>query len=361
MSDDDQDDSQKTEDPTHKRLDDALKKGQVPFSREVTSFLMILVFSFSIISLLPHILKKTTHNLSRYITEPHLFNISQDTILSLTKNAAIDMLSVMITPILILIVVIILSAILQHGFIISADSMTPKLERISPLKGFKRIFSMRSVVEFLKGLLKITVVGVVAFMAVYPEMHQLGRLASGGVIAALLLLAVLLKRMLIGICIAMFLMALIDFLYQRFEYMKSMRMSKHDIKQEFKQTEGNPEVKAKLRELRARRAGKRMMADVPTADVVITNPTHYSIALKYESEKTEAPILVAKGKDLIALRIREIAKENKVPIVENPPLARALFSSVEIGQEIPLEHYNAVAEVIRYVYKLKGIKPKKSA
>ena len=137
-------------------------------------------------------------------------------------------------------------------------------------------------------------------------------------------------------------------------------MSKHDIKEEFKQTEGSPEIKAKLRELRAKRAGKRMMADVPTADVIVTNPTHYSVALKYDSAKAEAPLLVAKGKDLIALKIREIAKENNVPIVENPPLARALFNSVEIGNEIPLEHYNAVAEVIRYVYKLKRIKPKRA-
>lgn len=361
MADEDQDDSQKTEEPTQKRLDDALKKGQVPFSREVTSFLMILVFSFSIISLMPFILKKTTQDLSHYITEPHLYNISPDNIISLAKDALLNMLSVMITPILILTVVIILSAIVQHGFILSAESMIPKLDRISPLSGFKRIFSMRSVIEMLKGILKITIIGVVAFIAVYPQLNQLNSLASGSIISSLTLLAILLKRMLVGICSAMFLIALLDFLYQRFEYMKSMRMSKHDIKQEFKQTEGNPEVKAKLRELRARRAGKRMMADVPNADVVVTNPTHYSIALKYESEKTEAPVLIAKGKDLIALRIREIAKESKVPIVENPPLARALFSSVEIGQEIPLEHYNAVAEVIRYVYKLKGIKPKKAA
>ena len=354
MADEDQDDSQKTEDPTQKRLDDALKRGSVPFSREVTSFLMLLVFSFTIISLLPFMMKETMHNLVRFIEQPQLFPVDSKSIMVLAKSIILEIIGVMSTPVLIIIIVVILSAIVQHGFIISTDTIMPKLERISPLSGIKRIMSMRSVVEFIKGLLKITIVGVVAFISVYPELYKLNSLAASGIMAILIALATLAKRMLIGICSALFLMAAIDFLYQKFEFIKSLRMSKQDIKEEFKQTEGSPEIKAKLRELRSKRAGKRMMADVPAADVIVTNPTHYSVALKYESEKTEAPVLVAKGKDLIALRIREIAKENNIPIVENPPLARALFNSVEIGSEIPIEHYNAVAEVIRYVYKLKG-------
>lgn len=357
----DQDDSQKTEDPTQKRLDDAVKKGSVPFSREVTSFLMLVVFAFIIISLSPMMMRKTANNLSFFIEKSYDLHLNSDNIMGLTKDVISKMLTVMATPVLIIIIVVVLSAILQHGFIISTENLMPKLERISPLAGLKRIFSMRSVVELIKGLIKISVVGLIAFIAVYPELSKLNQLTSSGILAILLMLLTLSKRMLIGICSAMFLMAAFDFLYQKFEYIKSMRMSKHDIKEEFKQTEGSPEIKAKLRELRAKRAGKRMMADVPSADVVITNPTHYSVALKYEMEKAEAPILVAKGQDLIALRIREIAKENNVPIVENPPLARALFNSVEIGNEIPLEHYNAVAEVIRYVYKLKGKKVKRPA
>lgn len=357
----DQDDSQKTEDPTQKRLDDAVKKGSVPFSREVTSFLMLLVFAFIIISLSPVMMEKTKHNLIRFIEKSHSIRIDSNSIIDLTKDVISNMLVVMAVPSLIIIVVIVLSAILQHGFIVSSESLMPKLERISPISGMKRIFSMRSVVEFIKGLIKICVVGIISFMVVYPEISKLNQLTSGGIMAMLMLLISLAKRMLIGICSAMFLMAALDFLYQKFEYIKSMRMSKHDIKEEFKQTEGSPEIKAKLRELRARRAGKRMMNDVPEADVVITNPTHYAVALKYDSDKAEAPLLVAKGKDLIALKIRELAKEHNVPIVENPPLARALFNSVEIGNEIPLEHYNAVAEVIRYVYKLKGKKVKKPA
>lgn len=357
----DQDDSQKTEDPTQKRLDDAVKKGSVPFSREVTSCLMLIVFAFIIISLSPVMMLKTKNNLTHFIEKSYSIRIDSNTIIDLAKEVISNMLMVMATPVLIIIVVVVLSSILQHGFIVSAEGIMPKLDRISPLSGMKRIFSMRSVVEFIKGLLKISVVGIITYMAVYPEISKLNQLTSGGIMAMLMLLISLSKRILIGICSAMFLMAAMDFLYQKFEYIKSMRMSKHDIKEEFKQTEGSPEIKAKLRELRAKRAGKRMMADVPDADVIITNPTHYSVALKYDSNKAEAPLLVAKGKDLIALKIREIAKENNVPIVENPPLARALFNSVEIGNEIPLEHYNAVAEVIRYVYKLKGKKAKKPA
>ncbi len=356
MADEDQDDSQKTEEPTQKRIDDAVRKGSVPSSREVTSFLLILVLAFTIIWLMPFLMKHTMIKIRHYITDPHLIYIDSQSMMPLAWNIVLDMLSVMIIPAFLVMVVIIFSSVLQHGLVFSSDSIMPNLERISIFKGIKRLFSTRSIVELIKGIIKIIIVGVIAFIAVYPEINQTQKLISSSVITALILLANMAKRMLIGICGALFILAVLDFLYQRFEYIKSMRMSKRDIKDEFKQTEGSPEVKAKLREIRAQRSGKRMMSDVPKSDVIITNPTHYSIALQYESEKTEAPVVVAKGKDLVALKIKEIARENQIPIVENPPLARALF---EIGQALPFEHYKAVAEVIRYVYKLKGKTPKK--
>jgi flagellar biosynthetic protein FlhB len=354
MADEDQDDSQKTEDPSQKRLDDALKKGQVPNSREITSFMMLLAFAFILIWLLPSIMRKTAYNLTRFIENPHLFNVDSNSMMIITKNVLSDTLLVMVAPISLIVFIIYLSGFIQHPIIFSAESLTPKLERISPLKGLKRIFSMRTVVEFIKGLVKISVVGIVAYIAIKPDIPLLLQVQSESVMSILLLLAKMTKSMMIGICALMAIIAAFDFLYQYFEHMKSLRMSKRDMKDEYKQTEGNPEVKAKLREIRNKRANKRMMAAVPSADVIITNPTHYSIALKYEQEKTEAPVVVAKGMDLIALKIREIAKEHKIPIVENAPLARALYSAVELEQEVPLEHYNAVAEVIRYVYKLKG-------
>ncbi len=354
----DQDDSQKTEDPSQRRLDDALKKGQVPNSREVTSFMILLVFAISIVWFSPSIMQKTAFNITKYIESPEDFRMDSNSIMIVFKELSKDVLFAMTIPISITIFMIFLSHLIQHPFVFSPEAATPKLDRISILSGFKRIFSMRSVIELIKGCLKIILVAVVSFIAIRNDLYMLENLPEESISGILLFLAHLISKMMIGICALMGSVAAFDFLYQKFEHMKSLRMSKQDLKEEYKQTEGSPEVKAKLREIRNARASNRMMQKVPKADVVITNPTHYSVALQYDSKISEAPIVVAKGKDLIALKIREIATENKVPIVENPPLARALYSSVELDQEIPLDHYNAVAEVIRYVYKLKGKKMK---
>lgn len=350
------DDSQRTEEPTQKRLDDALKKGQVAFSREVTSFLLLVVLTLIIAWIVPGMMKQTVYSFSKFIASPHSLRIDSDNIQSLSAETLSDLAVIMLIPFVGVIFVILLSAFMQNGLVISFDPLMPKLERISPLKGLKRIFSMKSVIEFIKGLIKITIIAIVAFIAVYPEMSHLYEVFSYSILGIVKFLGTVTSRILIGVCAAMALIAVIDFLYQRFEFTKSMRMSKQDIKDEFKQMEGNPEIKAKLRDIRNQRSRKRMMAAVPEADVVITNPTHYSVALKYAPDIANAPLVVAKGQDFIALKIREIAKEHKIPLVQNPPLARALFASVELDEEIPLEHYNAVAEIIRYVYKLKGRK-----
>jgi flagellar biosynthetic protein FlhB len=213
---------------------------------------------------------------------------------------------------------------------------------------------MRSVMEMLKSIVKIFVVGFVAFIAVYPEMTHIRQLPDSDTEALLLFLAMLAARMTIGVAIAMFFVALFDLLWQRFQYMKSLRMSRQEIRDEFKQTEGDPMVKQRLRRLRQERARRRMMSAVAKADVVITNPTHFAVALQYDSKKMKAPVVTAKGQDLMALRMRDIAKEHDVPVVENPPLARALFASSELDKEIPLTHYEAVAKIISYVYQLKG-------
>lgn len=210
--------------------------------------------------------------------------------------------------------------------------------------------------EFLKGILKIVIVGYVAFVAVYPELPHIRQLPGSSVEAMLVFLAHLAMRMTIGAAVAMFFIALFDLIFQRFQYFKSLRMSKQELKDEYKQSEGDPVIKQRLRRLRMERAKQRMMAAVPESDVVITNPTHFAVALKYDGAVMKAPTLVAKGKDLVALKIREIAEENEVPVVENPPLARALFASTDIDAEIPFEHYEAVAKIISYVYQLKGKK-----
>lgn len=349
-----QDESQKTEEPTQRRIDEAVKKGQVAFSREVSNFLMLLTFTLVIAMLAPYLMRKTTLMLSYYIESSNDIFIDQQNyqflLTGLFKGAAL----IMLLPVAGTIFSAFLSSLLQNGFIISNEPIVPKLEKISPIKGLKRLFSMRSFMEFVKGVIKITIVGTVAVLAIWPELHKIEGLHEESIAAILALLQHLALRMMIGICSVMAVIAVLDYLYQRFEYLKSLRMSKQDIKDEYKQSEGNPEVKAKLKHLRMERARKRMMAAVPNADVVITNPTHFAIALQYDGEKHRAPIVVAKGVDNIALKIREIAKENDVPIVENPPLARSLYDIAELDEPIPEEHYKAVAEIIAYVYKRKG-------
>jgi flagellar biosynthetic protein FlhB len=361
MADEDQDESQKTEDPTHRRLDEAIKKGQVAFSREVTSFMMLLVFALLVIWIAPHLMEKTTLYLAQYIAFSDQIPINPEGLMSLTGGIIRDFFLLMIVPLVAAVVAALSGAWMQNGFIASMEPIMPKLDKISPLKGLSRLFSVKSIIELLKGLFKISVIAGIATLAITPELTKIGELHTYSMAGILSVLAHLASKILIGVLIFMFIIAGVDYLYQRFEYMKSLRMSKRDLKEEFKQSEGNPEVKAKLRQLRAERAQQRMMAAVPKADVVITNPTHVAIALEYNSDLMKAPKCVAKGQEFMALRIREIAREHKVPIVENPPLARALFESVEVDEEVPVRHYKAVAEVIGYVYRLKGKMPKKRA
>ncbi|MEQ1790646.1 MAG: flagellar type III secretion system protein FlhB, partial [Rickettsiales bacterium] len=209
----------------------------------------------------------------------------------------------------------------------------------------------------IKNIIKIIAVGIVAFLSVYPELPHIRQLPNESTENMLLFLWMLAKRITIGVAITMFFIALFDIIYQRFQHIKSLRMSKQEVKDEYKQSEGDPAIKQRLRRLRMEKAQNRMMAAVPQSDVVITNPTHFAVALKYDTKTMNAPIVVAKGQDLIALKIREVAKENDIPVIENPPLARALFSSTELEKEIPMAHYEAVAKIISYVYQLRGKKP----
>lgn len=209
-------------------------------------------------------------------------------------------------------------------------------------------------VEFIKGILKLIIVGGIAYILLAPEFDRLEALLQMDVIDLLREIQVLIIRMMIGVVSIMAVIAALDYAYQRYEHLKQMRMSRQEVRDEYKQSEGDPQVKARLRQIRTERARTRMMAAVPQADVVVTNPTHFAVALQYDSESMAAPTVVAKGADDVAFRIRDIANDNDVPIVENPPLARALFAGVDIDQQIPEEHYKAVAQLISYVYGLKG-------
>jgi flagellar biosynthetic protein FlhB len=234
----------------------------------------------------------------------------------------------------------------------SADSLKPKFSKISPLAGLKRLFSRQAIANFVKGLIKLAVLGSVMVALLWPQRHRLEALVSTDILGTLLLTRSLSLDLLGAVVAILFLVAAADYLFQYRQWFERQKMSLREMKDEFKQTEGDPQVKGKIRQLRQARARRRMMAAVPKASVIITNPTHYAIALQYD-RGMNAPVCLAKGTDLVALKIRELAAKHSIPIVENPPLARALHATVEIDEEIPTEHYKAVAEIIGYVMKLR--------
>lgn len=242
--------------------------------------------------------------------------------------------------------------VVQNQPVLTAEPIKPKFSKISPLSGFKRLFSGESLVNFAKGLFKIGVVGALMVAVLWPHRDEADTMIFADVAILLVESRDLVLQLIIAILAVMTIVAAADLLYQRHKWWEKQKMSLQEVKEEYKQTEGDPHIKGKIRQLRMERSRKRMMAAVPEATVVVTNPTHYAVALKYE-DGMPAPTCVAKGVDALALKIREIAKGNDVPVIENPPLARALYASIEIDQEVPEDHYKAVAEVIGFVFKMR--------
>lgn len=355
MSEED-DDAQKTEEPTERRLEEAFKKGKVVFSREVTNFLVLFTFTIFITWFIPYSSKKFSTNFSYYLSNSYQIKMDEGNLGLVFIKIIQDISITVILPFMVTIIVAILSSFLQNQgrFLFSLDILSFDLSKISILKGIKRLFSAKSVVECLKSFFKIILVGIVCYIAIKAELPKVRLLHEYSIIGIINFIFDLSIDILIAVSIIMAAIAALDYLYQSHEFYKSMRMSKQELKDEYKQSEGNPEVKGKLKRLRRERAKRRMMADIPKADVVITNPTHFAVALKYDQGKMRAPNVIAKGQDLIALKIREVAKEHDIPIVEDPPLARALYANVDLDEEIPLEYYETVAKIISYVYKLKN-------
>jgi flagellar biosynthetic protein FlhB len=348
-----EDQSQKTEDPTQKKLDDARKKGQVATSREINHWFMILAGTLVVVILAPSMMRNIATDMSRFLASAHTFHVDSAGLREIGISLATSAFVALSPAMLLFIAAALGSGLVQNGLVISTEKLEPKLENLSLKKGFDRLFSAKSIVEFVKGILKLAIVAFVAVVLIAPEFDRINATPGLEPSQILDLLWKLTIRMLGGVCAVITVIAGVDFIYQKFEFNKSMRMSKQEVKDEIKQSEGDQMVKARLRQLRVERARKRMMAAVPEADVVITNPSHYAVALKYDPDAMPAPRLVAKGVDTIAQKIKEVAQENDVAIVENPPLARALHASVEIDQEISETHYKAVAEVIGYVWRLK--------
>jgi flagellar biosynthesis protein FlhB len=275
-------DQEKTEEPSQKRLEEARKRGQIYQSREVNSFLLIFALALIIGWGGSGMMKDTGHALAPFLTQPDMLPTDAGGLGDVLKQALLGVAGVAMVPLIAFVVAALFASTAQKPLILSWEPVMPKWEKISFVKGLKRLFSMRSVMEFLKGIIKIIIVGAVAMMAVWPQRGQLLRLADTEMEPMLLFLQDLVGDMLTGILIALFFIALADYLYQRFDYIKNLRMTRQELKDEYKQQEGDPIVKQRIRQLRMERARKRMMAEVPTSDVVITNPTHYAVALKYE-------------------------------------------------------------------------------
>jgi flagellar biosynthesis protein FlhB len=345
-------DSEKTEAPTQKRLDEALQRGDVVKSQEVNTWfvmagatLVLMIFSGSMSSNLLTTLRGLIANSS-------IIRMDGPALPGLFQKLGLELIAAIAIPFLLMALAALCGNLIQHRLVWSYDPIVPKLSKISPMAGLQRMFSKQSLANFGKGLVKLAVVGTVLTILMWPERERMDALVHMDPAALLLFIREVALKLMGSVCAMLAIVAGADYLFQYQQWYEKQKMSLQEVKEEYKQTEGNPAVKGKLKQLRRARARKRMMSAVPKASVVITNPTHYAVALQYE-RGMEAPICVAKGMDALALKIREIAAEHSVPVVENPPLARALHATVEIDETIPPEHYKAVAEVIGYVMKLR--------
>lgn len=356
MAEDDSEDGQKTEDPTPRRLEEAHKRGQVVHSREVNNWFVLFASTLVIVMAGPGIMSDMSELFKGLLEQSYAVPTDAAGLGAAVRDVAGRVFSNLLLPLLAISCAGALSGFIQTGPLFTFEPISPDLSRISPLKGFGRLFSKRAVVEFLKGIAKLVLVGIAIYIVLRPHFDNVDHFIGLEPSQSLLEMRMLFLKMMIGALAVLSVLAIFDYVFQRSEFMKQMRMSKQEIKEEYKQTEGDPMVKGKLRQLREQKARQRMMQAVPTADVVITNPTHYAVALKYDTAAMDAPMMVAKGVDAVAERIKALAKENDVPVIENPALARALYSSMEIDQVIPRDHYKAVAEVISYVFRLKGKK-----
>jgi flagellar biosynthesis protein FlhB len=347
-----QDRHEKTEDPTQKRLDDALKRGDVVKSQEVNTWFVIAGATLVLITFSGGMGAGVATTLRGLIANSWQIRVDGPALPHLFEMIGGELLAVVAIPFLLLMLAALAGNVIQHRMVWSVEPMAPKLSKISPMTGLKRLFSKQALVNFAKGMVKLLLVGTVLTALMWPERHRLIALVGTDLAGVLPLTLSLALKQLGAVVAILAVVAAADYLFQYRQWYERQKMSLRDLKEEFKQTEGDPIIRGKMRQVRQTRMRRRMMANVPKAAVVITNPTHYAVALQYE-RGMDAPVCVAKGVDLVALKIREIADEHAVPIVENPPLARTLHAAVELDQAIPPEHYKAVAEVIGYVMKLR--------
>jgi len=345
---------EKTEQATPRKRSEARKKGQVGKSREIPSVAVLLAGL------------STLYLFGAYMYN-HIKSVMQDTFSMIAApnqglseflafgNILIERFIVVVLPVMIAVfVTAVLSNVLQVGWLLSWESVTPKLSKISPIKGIQRLFSKQTLMELFKSLAKLALVGVIAYVTIKGEMDHLPSLADMEVQAILLYILKIAFKLFIRVSMAMIFLAILDYAFQKWQYEQQLKMTKQEVKEEFKRTEGDPLVKSRIKRIQYEIAKRRMMQEVPKADVVVTNPVRLAIALQYDADEMSAPTVLAKGAGEVAERIKTLAGEHHIPIVENRELAQNLYKMVEIGNEIPSILYHAVAEVLAYVYRIKG-------
>jgi flagellar biosynthetic protein FlhB len=347
---------ERTEKATPKKRREARKKGQVFQSREISTAVVLLLAFISIKALGNNISAAIYDFTVKVLTEyPKMDNLYMPGILVRLFTDAITVFFMAAGPVLLITVLGgFIASLAQVGFLFTVETLKPRLDRINPLSGIRRVVSMRSAVEFVKALLKVILISYVSYAYLNGRVQTIMSIMNMEMEQIVTFICQTSIDLGIRICMTLVILGVFDFAYQWWEYEKSLKMTKKELKEEYKQTEGNPEIKSRIRQKQRQLSLRRMIQEVPKADVVITNPTHFACALKYDAAVSPAPVLVAKGQDYIAARIKEIAKENSVEIVENKQLARTIYDTVEIGQAIPPELYQAVAEILAFVYNLKG-------
>jgi flagellar biosynthetic protein FlhB len=345
-------DDEKTEEPTPRKLEQAREKGDIIYTPEVGAALTLIVVTGVVAFMAGPIMAEMARSLIGFVSMPQQFSTEPGPLRAIAGAIGIKLLLIFGLMCVALAAAGLAARYVQDKATFTGERLTPKIEKLNPVEGFKRVFGKQAAAAFLKSLAKLAVVGAAMVWALWPNDASLENMSLLDPVALLPYVQDRVVTMLIALASASALIAVIDYVATRQSYIKRQRMSRREIKEEMRQQDGDPMVKAKLRAIRMERSRQRMMQSVPQASVVITNPTHYAVALRYEQGETAAPICLAMGVDTLAQRIREIAQEHDIPVVEDPPLARALFATAEIDRPIPKEHYEAVAKVIGFVMRL---------
>jgi len=349
----DEDAASKSEAPSPRKIEEARKHGDVAKSPDVPMWASLLAVTGVIAGMGGQMSRELAARLTPFIDHPEAFDLENGGAVKLMREAVQAAAPIILTVMGVAAVAGVAGNVLQTGFLLAPSKLAPDFSRLSPMKGLQRLFGLDGFIAFIKAFLKFSLVSVVAWMSLRPHLAEFQELTDLDPMSMLGVAAVMLRALFYSVLALLGIGALLDWFLQRQRFMDRMKMSKQEMKEEHRNSEGDPHIKARLRQIRMERSRRRMMQNVAKASVVVMNPTHYAVALRYEAGETAAPECVAKGLDSLALKIREVAESHNVPIVENPPLARALYATVEIDEAIPREHYEAVAKVIGFVMKAK--------